>query len=109
MTGEAPRGGAAGCLIGGALFAAVFVAVWLAAITLYGLVVEQWEMVRVRREFGYEWAFVWAPLIAFGLAVAAALLGTRRYPAARLTLLILAAGLVALFLAILLFGLGALL
>lgn len=98
-----------GCLIGGALFAAVFVAVWLAAITLYGLVVEQWELVRVRREFGYEWAFLWAPLIALALGFAAAFLATRRYAAARLTLLILAAGLVALFGALLFFGLGALL
>lgn len=99
---------AAGCLAGGALFAVVFVAVWLAAITLYGLVVEQWEMVRVRREFSYDWAFLYAPLIAFGLALAAAFLATRRLPAARLTLLIVTVGLIALFGGILLFGLGGL-
>lgn len=97
-----------GCLAGGALFAAVFVAVWLAAITLYGLVVEQWELVRVRREFSYEWAFVHAPLIAFGLGLAAALFATRRLPTARMTLLIVTVGLVALFGGILLFGLGGL-
>ena len=62
---------AAGCLAAGALFAVVFIAVWLAAITLYGLVVEQWEMVSVRHEFGYEWAFLYAPLIAFGLGTLA--------------------------------------
>lgn len=106
--GAPPRGGV-GCLIGGALFAVVFVAVWLAAMTLYGLVVEQWEWVRVRREFSYEWAFVWAPLISSALGFAAAFVATRRYAAARLTLLVLAAGLVTLFGAILLFGLGALL
>jgi drug/metabolite transporter (DMT)-like permease len=100
---------AAGCLAAGALFAVVFIAVWLAAITLYGLVVEQWEMVSVRHEFGYEWAFLYAPLIAFGLATAAAFVATRRLPAARLTLLIVTVGLVALFVGILLFGLGGLL
>ena len=105
--GPPPRAGA-GCVIGGALFAAVFVAVWLAAIMLYGLVVEQWELVRVRREFSYEWAFLWAPLIGLALGFTAAFLATRRYSAARLTLLILAVGLIALFGAILLFGLGAL-
>ncbi len=97
-----------GCLAAGALFAVVFVAVWLAAITVYGLAVEQWEMVKVRREFGYDWAFLYAPLIAFGLGTAAAFVATRRLPAARLTLLIVTVGLVALFVGILLFGLGGL-
>lgn len=99
---------AAGCLAGGALFAVVFVAIWLAAITLYGLVVEQWELVSVRREFGYDWAFLYAPLIALGFGLAAAFFAARRLPAARMTLLILTLGLIALFGGILLFGLGAL-
>lgn len=99
---------AAGCLAGGALFAVVFVAVWLAAITLYGLVVEQWELIEVRREFSYGWAFVYAPLIALGLGFAAAFAATRRLPAARMTLLIVTTGLVALFGGIVLFGLGGL-
>ena len=99
---------AAGCLAGGALFAVVFVAVWLAAITLYGLVVEQWELVEVRREFSYDWAFLYAPLIALGLGFAAAFAATRRLPAARITLLIVTTGLVALFGGIVLFGLGGL-
>lgn len=103
----AKRAGA-GCLAGAALFAVVFVAVWLAAITLYGLVVEQWELVRVRREFSYDWAFLYAPLIALGLGLAAAFFATRRLPAARMTLLILTIGLIALFGGILLFGLGGL-
>jgi uncharacterized membrane protein YhaH (DUF805 family) len=98
----------AGCLVGGALFAVVFVAVWLAAITLYGLVVEQWDMMKVRREFSYDWAFLYAPLIALGLGLAAAFLATRRLPAARMTMLILTTGLIALFGGILLFGLGGL-
>ena len=104
---SATRAGA-GCLVGGALFAVVFVAVWLAAITLYGLVVEQWGLVRVRREFSYDWAFLYAPLIALGLGLAAAFLATRRLSAARMTLLILTIGLIALFGGILLFGLGGL-
>lgn len=105
--GDAKRT-AAGCLAGGALFAVVFVAVWLAAITLYGLVVEQWELVEVRREFSYDWAFLYAPLIALGLGFAAAFAATRRLPAARITLLIVTTGLVALFGGIVLFGLGGL-
>ena len=108
-TGEAPaKRAGAGCLAGGALFAVVFVAVWLAAVTVYGLVVEQWELVGVRREFSYDWAFLYAPLIAFGLGLAAAFLATRRLPAARMTMLILTTGLIALFGGILLFGLGGL-
>ncbi len=87
--------------------ALVFVAIWLAAITLYGLVVEQWALVRVRRDFSYDWAFLYAPLIALGVGLTAAFFATRRLPAARMTLLILTAGLIALFGGILLFGLGA--
>lgn len=98
----------AGCLAGGALFAVVFVAVWLAAITLYGLVVEQWALVRVRREFSYDWAFLYAPLIALGVGLASAFWATRRLPAARMTLLILTTGLIALFGGILLLGVGGL-
>lgn len=107
MTRSEPRRGA-GCLIGGVLFAVIFVAVWLAAVTLYGLVVEQWEMVRVRRDFSHDWAFWWAPLIALGCGLAVAFWATRRLSAARVTLLALAAGLVALFGGVLLFGLGGL-
>ncbi|HEX2812810.1 MAG TPA: hypothetical protein VHO04_09025 [Sphingopyxis sp.] len=98
----------AGCLAGGALFAVIFVAIWLAAITLYGLIVEQWELVRVRRGFSYDWAFLYAPLIALGVGLTAAFFATRRLPAARMTLLILTVGLIALFGGILLFGLGGL-
>jgi hypothetical protein len=107
LTEPAPRRGA-GCLIGGVLFAVIFVAGWLAAITVYGLVVEQWEWVRVRREFSYDWAFLWAPLIALGCGLTVAFWATRRLSAVRVTLLALAAGLVALFGGILLFGLGGL-
>jgi len=104
---SAKRAGA-GCLAGGALFAVVFGAIWLAAITLYGLIVEQWGLVRVRREFSYDWVFLYAPSIALGVGLASAFWATRRLPAARLTLLILTTGLIALFGGILLLGLGGL-
>ena len=39
----------AGCVAAGALFAIVAILGWLIAITAYGLVVEQWEMIEVRR------------------------------------------------------------
>lgn len=62
-----------GCVAAGALFAIVTLLGWLIAITAYGLVVEQWEMIEVRREFSYDWVFLWAPLFAVGLGLAAAL------------------------------------
>lgn len=102
-----PRGGA-GCLAAGALFAVIFVAIWLAAVTLYGLVVEQWEMIRVRREFSYDWVFFYAPSLAIGCAAASAFVAARRLPAARLTLLIVVTAIVALLGGVALFGLGAL-
>lgn len=104
---DVPRGGA-GCLAAGALFAVIFVAVWLAAITLYGLVVEQWELIHVRREFSYDWAFLYAPLLGIGFGIAAAFFATRRLSAARMTLLIVTTGLVALFGGIMLLGFGGL-
>ena len=107
MTGSDPRQGA-GCLIGGVLFAVIFVAVWLAAVTLYGLAVEQWELVRVRRDFSRDWVFLWAPLIALGCGLAAAFGATRRLSAVRVLLLAIGTGLIALCGGILLFGLGGL-
>jgi hypothetical protein len=56
----------AGCVAAGALFAIVAILGWLIAITAYGLVVEQWEMIKVRREFSYDWAFLYAPLFGIG-------------------------------------------
>ncbi|WP_447763658.1 hypothetical protein [Sphingopyxis panaciterrae] len=55
-----------GCLAVGALFTVTAIVGWLLAITFYGLVVEQWEMIRVRREFSYDWVFLYAPLFAIG-------------------------------------------
>jgi len=98
----------AGCIAAGALFAIVALLGWLIAITAYGLVVEQWEMVRVRREFSYDWAFVYAPLFAIGLGLGAAFLISRRASAARMTLLITVTGAIALLAGVVLFGLGGL-
>ncbi|MGN7932382.1 hypothetical protein [Sphingopyxis sp. 22461] len=98
----------AGCLAAGALFAIVAILGWLIAITAYGLVVEQWEMIEVRREFSYDWAFVYAPLFAIGLGAAAAFAASRRASAARMTLLIVVTGAIALLGGVVLFGLGGL-
>ncbi|WP_077146166.1 hypothetical protein [Sphingopyxis sp. KK2] len=102
----APRDGA-GCLVTGASFLFVAIIGWIAAITLYGLVVEQWELVRVRREFGYDWAFVYAPLFAIGAGGAVAFWVSGRGSSARLTLMVMLAGLAALLAGLALFGLGA--
>lgn len=98
----------AGCVAAGALFAIVAIVGWLIAITAYGLVVEQWEMVEVRREFGYDWVFLWAPLFAAGLGLATAFLASRRASAARMILLITVTGAIALLGGVVLLGLGGL-
>lgn len=97
-----------GCVAAGALFAIVAILGWLIAITAYGLFVEQWEMIEVRREFSYDWAFVYAPLFAIGLGLAIAFLASRRASAARMSLLITVTGAIALLAGIVLFGLGGL-
>ena len=98
----------AGCVAAGALFATVAILGWLIAITAYGLVVEQWEMVEVRREFSYDWAFLYAPLFGIGLGLATAFLVSRRASAARMALLITVTGAIALLAGVVLFGLGGL-
>jgi len=98
----------AGCVAAGALFAIVAILGWLIAITAYGLVVEQWEMIEVRREFSYDWVFLYAPLFAVGLGLAAAFVASRRASAARMTLLIVVTGVIALLGGVVLFGLGGL-
>lgn len=97
-----------GCAGIGALFAFTAIIGWLLAILAYGLVVEQWAMVRVRREFSYDWVFLYAPLFAMGCGAVVALWVSRRTSAARLTLLILLAGTAALVGGVALFGLGGL-
>ncbi len=97
-----------GCVAAGALFAIVAIFGWLIAITAYGLVVEQWEMIEVRREFSYDWVFLYAPLFAIGIGLAAAFLISRRASAARMTLLITTTGAIALLAGVVLFGLGGL-
>lgn len=97
-----------GCVAVGALFAIVSLLGWLIAITGYGLIVEQWEMIEVRREFSYDWVFLYAPLFAIGLGLAAAFLASRRASAARMTLLIVVTGAIALLAGVVLFGFGGL-
>ena len=108
MTDPAPRSPAAGCLAAGALFAAVFVAAWVFAVVAYGFLVEEWGMIRVRREFGYDWGLLYAPLFAIGCATVAAWLGARGVSGLRLTLIVVVGVLLALFAAIILFGVGGL-
>ena len=108
MTDPAPRSPAAGCLATGALFAAVFVAAWVFAVVAYGFLVEEWGLIRVRREFSYDWGLLYAPLFATGCATVAAWFGTRSVSGTRLVLIGIAAALIALFAAILLFGVGGL-
>ena len=103
-----PEHSRTGCVAAGALFAIVSILGWLIAITAYGLVVEQWAMIEVRREFSYDWAFLWAPLLAFGLGLATAFFVSRRASAARMTLLITVTGAIALLAGVVLFGLGGL-
>ena len=98
----------AGCVAAGALFAIVAILGWLIAITAYGLVVEQWEMIEVRREFSYDWVFLYAPLFAIGLGLATAFFVSRRASAARMALLITVTGAIALLAGVVLFGLGGL-
>lgn len=98
----------AGCVAAGALFGIVAILGWLMAITAYGLVVEQWEMIQVRREFSYDWVFLWAPLFAIGLGLVTAFFASRRASAARMTLLITVTGAIALLAGVVLFGLGGL-
>lgn len=103
-----PERNRSGCVAVGALFAIVAILGWLIAITAYGLVVEQWEMIEVRREFSYDWVFLYAPLFAIGIGLAAAFLISRRASAARMTLLITITGAIALLAGVVLFGLGGL-
>jgi len=98
----------AGCVAAGALFGILAILGWLMAITAYGLVVEQWEMIQVRREFSYDWVFLWAPLFAIGLGLATAFFASRHASAARMTLLITVTGAIALLAGVVLFGLGGL-
>ena len=97
-----------GCVAVGVLFAVTAIFGWLLAILLYGVLVEQWAMIRVRREFSYDWVFLYAPLFAMGCGGVVALWASRRASAARLTLLILLAGTATLVGGIALFGLGGL-
>ena len=108
--GEQPaehRANSTGCLALGLLFGGVAVAGALVALFGYTLIVEQWGLISVRREFGYDMAFLWAPLSGL-IAGCVALIWATRSGATRQRTGVLTgiAMLVALALLLLVFGLG---
>jgi hypothetical protein len=115
MTNAGPQAGAnnpppvgPGCLTLFGLGIATMVAGWLFAIAVYTLLVEQWGLITVRREFSLDMALLWAPL--FGIAVALAVtffFGRRSSPKSRAVAALLVALAVATGLLLLFFGLGA--
>lgn len=90
----------------GTIFVVVAFAVWLVAVIAYGFIVEEWRWIKVRREFGYDWGLLYAPLLALGVATAAAYFVSQRISTMRMIILTLAAGLLVFFGLLLLFGLG---
>jgi hypothetical protein len=66
-----------GCFTLGLIFGAVTVSGWVITILLYGLIVEQWGLIAVRREFGYDMGLLWAPLTGLVLATLACFWVTR--------------------------------
>jgi len=101
--------GVRGCLTLAAIFLVFTLAGALATLALYSLVVEQWGLIRVRREFGYE-MILYAPLAGLACGFAAAFWFTRGGPSARRAPVLLSLGLiVALGLLLVFFGLGAVL
>ena len=106
--GAPPASVGPGCLTLFGLGIATMVAGWLCVLAVYTLLVEQWGLIAVRREFSLDMALLWAPL--FGIVVALAVtyfFGRRsstksRAAAALLVALAVAAGMLLLFV-----GLGA--
>jgi hypothetical protein len=98
-----------GCLLLFAVFLATAFAGTLATLALYTLLVEQLEVIQVRREFGYS-MIVYAPLAGLACGFAAAFWASRGGSPARRGQIMLAVGSVAgLALLLLFFGLGAVL
>lgn len=103
----AKNAGASGCLTLAAVFLVFSVAGALVTLMLYSLVVEQWELIAVPREFGFE-MILYAPLSGLVCGFAAAFWSTRGGPSARRAPVLLSLGLVvALALLLVFFGLGA--
>ena len=101
--------GGRGCLTLAAIFLVVTVAGALATLALYVLIVEQWGLIGVRRELGYD-MLLYAPLSGIACGFAAAFWSTRGGPPARRAPVLLGLGLiVALGLLVAFFGLGAVL
>lgn len=70
------RGG--GCLAQSALFLGVAIAAAFAAMMAYVLVVEQWELIAVRREFLLDMALLYAPLCGIVAGASALVWRSRR-------------------------------
>jgi hypothetical protein len=103
------QAGVRGCLTLAAIFLVFTLAGALATLAVYSLIVEQWELIRVPREFGFE-MILYAPLSGLACGFVAAFWATRGGPSARRAPVLLSLGLtVALGLLVVFFGLGAVL
>lgn len=67
-----PSGGP-GCLTLFGLGIATMVAGWFVAIAAHTLLIDQWRLVAVPREFGFDVALLWAPLFAIAVTIAVTL------------------------------------
>jgi hypothetical protein len=95
-----------GCLGLGLLFAGVTLAATLVTMFAYILVVEQWGLIAVRREFSFD-MLLYAPLTGLVVASVAVLLATRGQASPQRTIALAGiSGVAGLFLLILFFGLG---
>ena len=106
--GAPPASVGPGCLTLFGLGIATMVAGWLCVLAVYTLLVEQWGLIAVRREFSLDMALLWAPL--FGIVVALAVtyfFGRRSSPKGRAVAALLVALAVAAGMLLLFVGLGA--
>jgi hypothetical protein len=100
----------AGCLMLALLFGGVAVAGWVVTILLYSLVVEEWGLITVRREFGLDIAMLWAPVAGLVLGAIACFWATRGPTnAQRIPFFAGIAALVAILLFVMFAGLGTIL
>ena len=98
-----------GCLTLLAVFLVISLAGTLVTLTLFALVVQEWELMGVPREFGFD-MIVYAPLSGLVCGFAAVFWAARGGPSARWTPLLLGLSLViAVALLLVFFGLGAVL
>jgi hypothetical protein len=81
----ADQGGASGCLGLGLLFVGTTISTALVTLFAYVLVVEQFALIAVRREFSYEMGLVWAPLAGLLAGIAALFWALRSRASAKRT------------------------